>query len=157
MLFHRFRAEFTDGIIDLIPVHVFPSESVLGFGHEQTWKIVPHLEHREMGRISFRSGEGTYIYYYGHIGYHIDPPYRGNHYAWRACRLIAPEVRLSGKSSVVITCDPDNIPSRKTCIKLGGVYEGTVHVPEEIREKYDIGPAKCRYIWIPDKQIEEIR
>ena len=57
---------------------------------------------------------------------------------------------MSGKSSVIITCDPENIPSRKTCIKLGGIYEGTVPVPEDIREKYDIGPVKCRYIWIPE-------
>ena len=157
MIFLRNRAEYSDGVIDLVPIHIGSPNRELGFGHEQVWKITLHNERHEIGQLSYRDGESRCVYYYGHIGYHIDPPYRGNHYAWRACRLIAPEVRLSGKSSVVITCDPDNIPSRKTCIKLGGVYEGTVHVPEEIREKYDIGPAKCRYIWIPDKQIEEIR
>ena len=102
-----------------------------------------------MGRICYRSGEGRYIFYYGHIGYHVDPPYRGHHYAWRACRLIGPEIRMSGKTSVIITCDPDNIGSRKTCQRLGSLYEGTVHVPDDVRERYDIGPAKCRFIWVP--------
>lgn len=151
MLFHRYRAEYTDGVIDLIPAYVLPSARELRFGHEQTWKIVAHGERKEMGRISYRSGEGRYIFYYGHIGYHVDPPYRGHHYAWRACRLIAPEIRMSGKSSVVITCDPDNTPSRKTCQKLGGMYEGTTSVPEDIRKKYEIGPSKCRYIWVPEE------
>ena len=154
MLFRRFRPEYSDGIIDLIPVCVFSSERALGFGHEQTWKITVHNDRKEMGRITYRSGEGRYIYYYGHIGYHVDEPYRGHHYAWRACRLIAPEIRMSGKSSVIITCDPENNPSRKTCLKLGSRYEGTAKVPEDIRERYDIGPAKCRYVWVPDESGE---
>ena len=48
----------------------------------------------------------------------------------------------------IITCDPDNIPSRRTCEGLGCVYERTVSVPEDILRKYDISPAKCRYIWL---------
>ena len=85
------------------------------------------------------------------MGYHVDRRYRGRTYAWQACRLIAPEIRMSGKSSVVITCDPDNTPSRKTYQKLGGMYEGTTSVPEDIRKKYEIGPSKCRYIWVPEE------
>ena len=71
------------------------------------------------------------IYYFGHIGYHIDPPYRGRHFAYRACRLIEQEIRMSGKTSVVITCDPDNQPSRKTCERLGCLFERETEVPEE--------------------------
>ena len=39
----------------------------------------------------------------------------------------------------------------KTCQKLGGMYEGTTSVPEDIRKKYEIGPSKCRYIWVPEE------
>ena len=147
MLFHRNRAEFTDGIIDLIPVHVFPSESALGFGHEQTWKIVPHLERREMGRISFRSGEGRYIYYYGHIGYHIDPPYRGASWALHACRLCLPIFAAMHMRSFVITTDDDNFPSIKTCERLGCVLESTVDVPVWCREEFEISCRKRRYVY----------
>lgn len=147
MLFRRNRAEYSDGVIDLIPVHVSPPDSGLGFRHEQVWKITLHDERDEIGRLSYRDGESRCVYYYGHIGYHIDEPYRGHHYAYRACRLIEREIVLSGKTSVVITCDPDNLPSKHTCLRLGCLFERIADVPEDIYRKYDISRTKCRYIW----------
>ena len=147
MLFRRYRAEYSDGVIDLIPIHIGAPNRELGFGHEQIWRITLHDERNEIGQLSYRSGESRCVYYYGHIGYHIDPPYRGNHYAYRACKLIEPEIRLSGKTSVVITCDPENSASRKTCEKLGCLLERITEVPEEIYNKFEISHTKCRYIW----------
>lgn len=147
MLFRCRRAEYSDEVIDLIPVHLNPPNRELRFGHEQIWKITLHNEKEEIGRISYRDGESRCVYYYGHIGYHIDPPYRGKHYAYRACRLIEREIRLSGKTSVIITCDPDNVPSRKTCLRLGCLFERIADVPEDIFQKYEISRQKCRYIW----------
>lgn len=144
---HRSRVEHTDGVLDLIPVYVPPADSFLQFGHERVWRITLHGSRKEIGRISYRDGESRCVFYYGHIGYHIDQPWRGHHYAMKACLLIREDIRRSGKSSVVITCDPDNTPSRKTCEKLECLYEGTVHVPGDIWERYDINKVKCRYIW----------
>ena len=154
MLFRRNRVEYSDGVIDLIPVHITPPDRELGFGHEQVWRITLHNEKEEIGQISYRDGESRYVYYYGHIGYHIDRPYRGHHYAWRACRLIEPEITLSGKTSVVITCDPDNLPSRKTCQRLGCLFERVAEVPGDIYRKYEINHTKCRYIWhvVPEEE-----
>ena len=155
MLFHHHKPEFSDGIIDLIPIQAAPPERELGFGHEQIWRITLHNERREIGQISYRDGESRYIYYYGHIGYHIDEPYRGNHFAYAACKLIENEIRRSGKTSVVITCDPDNAPSRKTCLRLGCLFERVAEVPEYIYRKYEINRTKCRYIWhvVPLQEI----
>jgi len=147
VLFRRYRAEYTDGVIDLIPLHVGRPRPELQFGHEQLWRITRHNERKEIGQISYRDGESRGVYYYGHIGYHIETAYRGHHYALRACRLIREEIRLSGKSSAVITCDPDNIPSRKTCERLGCLYEGETRVPEDLVRQFDINAIKCRYIW----------
>ena len=147
MLFRRFRAEYTDGIIDLIPVHIGTPNKELGFGREQVWRITFHNDKKEIGQISYRDGESRCVYYYGHIGYHIDLPYRGNHFALRACKLIKKEILLSGKTSAVITCDPDNTPSRKICIRLGCLFERIAEVPEDIYSKYEISRTKCRYIW----------
>ena len=147
MIFHRNRAEYTDGVIDLVPVHFTPPDPRMGFGREQIWRITLHNSRGEIGQISYRDGESRCVYYYGHIGYHIDPPYRGNHFALRACRLIEKEISLSGKTSVVITCDPDNILSRKICIRLGCLFERTAEVPEDIYRKFEISRTKCRYIW----------
>ena len=56
-------------------------------------------------------------------------------------------MRQLGKTSVVITTDPDNIPSRRTCEALGCEMERIVDVPKEIRNRWEISPVKCRYIW----------
>ena len=147
-LFSRGRApEYSDGEITLTRIPVPRADAGLGFGTERVWRISLQGSRKEIGRISYRDGESRCVFYYGHIGYHIDPPWRGRHYAYRACRLIREEMLRSGKASVVITCDPDNLPSRKTCEKLGCLYEGTVDVPEDIRRKYEISEVKRRYIW----------
>jgi len=147
MLLRHSRVEYTDGVIDLVPIHIGAPNKELGFGHEQVWRITIHNDKNEIGQISYRDGESRCIYYYGHIGYHIDPPYRGSHYSYRACKLIEKEILLSGKSSVVITCDPDNIPSRKICIRLGCLFERVAKVPDDIYRKFEINSTKCRYIW----------
>ncbi len=147
MLFRRNKPEYSDGVIDLIPIHISPPARELGFGHEQIWRITLHDERREIGQLSYRDGESRCVYYYGHIGYHIDPPFRGRHFAYRACRLIEPEIRMSGKTSVVITCDTDNEPSRRTCERLGCLFERVADVPEDIYSKFEISRRKCRYIW----------
>ena len=148
MLFRHNRPEYSDGVIDLIPIHIGAPNRELGFGHEQVWKITLHDERQEIGQISYRDGESRCVYYYGHIGYHIDPPFRGQHFAYRACRLIEREIRLSGKTSVVITCDPDNAASRKTCRALGCVWESEVPVDEDLQRKFDISARKERYLWV---------
>ena len=156
MIFRRNRAEYSDGIIDLIPIHFTPPDPAMGFGREQIWRITLHDHKGEIGQISYRNGESRCIYYFGHIGYHIDEPFRGHHYARRACILLEHEIRISGKCSVVITCDPDNEPRRRTCIGLGCLFEGITDVPEDIRRKYEISPVKCRYIWVlSEERIEK--
>ena len=155
MIFHRNRAEYTDGVIDLIPMHISPPDRNLGFGHEQIWKITLHNQKHEIGQISYRDGESVCVYYFGHIGYHIDPPYRGHGYAYNACILIREEIIRGGKTTAVITCDTDNTASRKTCEKLNCYLERVADVPAEIRQRYEISNRKCRYIWQITKDGEE--
>ena len=147
MFFRRFHPELSDGVIDLVPIRLYPPDSDMGFGECYDYIIAPHGQSREAGRISLRLGESPCVYYFGHIGYHVDPPYRGRRYAQRACALLAPLMRSRGKTSVVITTDPDNIPSRRTCEGLGCEMERFVNVPREIRSRWEISPVKCRYIW----------
>lgn len=141
------KPEFSDGEIDLYPIRIGYPDPILRFGHERVWKITEHGKKEEIGQISYRNGESEYVYYFGHIGYHIDPPWRGNNYAYKACKLISGLFGTDGKASLVITCDPDNAASRKTCEKLGCTLERVVDVPEFVRERYEISHIKCRYIW----------
>lgn len=147
MLFRRFRPEFTDGVIDLVPIRLFPPEEEMGFGEVYDYIIAPHGQRRQAGRISLRLGESPCVYYFGHIGYHVDPPWRGHHYAARACALLEPLIAASGKSSIVITTDPDNMPSRHTCERIGCILESIVPVPPLMQSRWEISPVKCRYVW----------
>ncbi len=140
--------DFEDDTLTLYPIHITPADRKLGFGREQVWRITLKNQRKEIGQISFRNGESQGIYYYGHIGYHIDPSWRGHGYAGRACRLIRSEILREGKNSVIITCDPDNVASKKTCQHLGCLLEGEVSVPKTLQKQFDISDRKLRFIWM---------
>ncbi len=152
MFFFRPQPAFTDGVIDLIQIRDWFADEEMRFGEEFTWRIALHGKRAEIGRINLRLGESPCVYCFGHIGYHIDPPYRGHHYARRACQLIAPVIRRYGKESVVITCDPDNTATRKTCEGLGCELERIITVSDWIRRRWSISMVKCRYIWHPSQE-----
>ncbi len=82
------------------------------------------------GSISLRIGDNEDLrMYLGHIGYNVYPAARGHHYAARASRLLYPLARRHGLSELWITCNPENIASRKTCERLGAGYVQTVPLP----------------------------
>ena len=145
-LFRQTRTEFSDGVIDMRPVEPAPSHPMLGFSRIYEWSVVLRDARHEIGRVCYRDSEGRGIYYFGHIGYHIDEPYRGHSYSLAACRLILPAVRMSGKSTIVITCDSDNAASIRICEKLGCITERLVPVPEDIARTFETGSMKQRFV-----------
>jgi len=84
-----------------------------------------------MGGCDLRVGYNENTYYGGNIGYHVDPPFRGHHYATKACRLLFRLARRHGMPSVWITCDPDNAALRRTCETLGGTLLEVADIPED--------------------------
>jgi len=98
------------------------------------------------GGIGLRVGDNYDLAMFGgHIGYHVYPPARGHHYAERACRLLFPLARLHQINPLWITCNPDNLPSRRTCERLGGQLVEIVPIPME-HPLYRRGETeKCRY------------
>lgn len=83
-----------------------------------------------VGGVSLRIGNTQEIQrYYGHFGYHVYPAWRGHHLAERSVRLLLPLARRHRLTTLWITCNPDNLPSRQTCIRLGGELVETVRVP----------------------------
>ena len=120
----------------------------LGLGVSYTFDICTLLDNQKVGEVSLRLGESKDLYYLGHIGYHIDPPFRGHNYAHKACLLLIPLLEKLGIHSLVITADVDNMASRHICEKLGAVLERQVQVPREVQEKYIMDRDKCRYVWV---------
>jgi len=111
-----------------------PGDAVRGFVPAYHFLMRLHPRHRSplpiVGGMGLRIGWTNDLeMYLGHIGYHVFPPARGMHLAERACRLVLPLAARHGLSTLWITCNPDNLPSRRTCERLGATYVDTVDLP----------------------------
>jgi tagatose 1,6-diphosphate aldolase len=98
------------------------------------------------GGSSIRIGHSRDVeMYFGHIGYHVYPAARGHHYAERACRLLLPLAAAHGMQTLWITTNPDNVPSRRTCERLGATLAEIVDVPPTnvLHQRGEV--RKCRY------------
>lgn len=143
----RHRPLYSDEEIALIPRQYDASLRQLGGAKSMIFDIVSHATGKTAGEIALRIGDSDSLYYLGHIGYHIDPPYRGGHWALRACRLCLPVFAALHVRSFVITTDTDNQPSIKTCERLGCTLESTVNVPRWCRDEFMISAVKRRYVY----------
>lgn len=98
------------------------------------------------GTLSLRIGQDAdLITYWGHIGYGVFPPARGHHYAARACRLVLPLARKHGLKELWITCNPDNLASRRSCEYAGAELVEVVDVPPSHPLFAKGERQKCRY------------
>jgi predicted acetyltransferase len=101
---------------------------------------------RIAGGISFRVSDAAETrLYYGHIGYNVFPPARGRHLAARATALLLPLARRHGMRELWITCNPDNLASRRTIERLGGTLVETIAVPTNHPLHQRGETEKCRY------------
>jgi predicted acetyltransferase len=99
-----------------------------------------------VGEINLRLRSTAHIELYaGHIGYNIDPAHRGHHYAARAVRLLIPLAREHGINPLWLTCDPDNLASRRSCERAGAQFVDIVDVPATCIIHRSGHAKKCRY------------
>ena len=115
------------------------------------WMLVPdgigEPPIRVVGGMGLRIGNNREIdLYSGNIGYHVYPPARGRRYAERACRLVLPLARRHGVERLWITCNPDNVASRRTCERLGAALVDIVPVPGDHPFRLRGETAKCRFV-----------
>ena len=100
----------------------------------------------EVGRINLRLGTDGHIRFHaGHVGYMVHPEFRGRRYASRALMLLMPLARQVGIDPVSITCDPENVASRRTCEIAGATLVDMVDLPADCMIHRDGHPRKCLY------------
>lgn len=128
-------------------VKIIPGDPARGF--------VPFYHFRtlaagaDVGHINFRIGDSEHVQICaGHIGFEILEPFRGQGYALQACRAIGPFVRTF-RPSVIITCDPDNLGSRRTIERLGASFLDEIPVPQNDPHYQRGSRGKRRYRWMP--------
>lgn len=89
-----------------------------------------------LGRIGIRHRLTAFLLHVGgHIGYDIRPSARRRGHATRMLRLALPIANELGIDPALITCDNDNVASRKVIEAAGGRFE-------------DQRSSKLRY-WVP--------
>ena len=75
----------------------------------------------------------------------MEPEHRGRRYAARGVRLLLPLAARHGIDPLWITCNPENLASRRTCELAGAELVEVVDLPPG-EEMYQAGERqKCRY------------
>ncbi len=101
---------------------------------------------RAVGGIELRLGDQQDLTRFaGQVGYAVHSDHQGQGLAGRSLRLLLPLARKHGFQELWITCDPDNLASRRSCERAGAVLQEIVDLPET-HEMYARGSRqKCRY------------
>ncbi len=103
--------------------------------------------HQVVGTCDLRVGWNNDILMAGHIGYRVFHAFRGHGYAEHAARLLLALAHRLDMQEVLITCDPDNGPSRRTLEKLDGRYVGIAQVPEGSAAWRAGNREKCQFYY----------
>ena len=104
------------------PATVLPEGRV----HSDYWWMVEDGEF--VGYVAVRHALTDFLLEQGgHIGYAVRPSRRGRGHATRALALALDRARELGLDRVLLTCDEDNVASRRTIERGGGVHEDTRH------------------------------
>ena len=125
-------------------------EKTVDGDEEKGWVPAYHfaicnLEGTKMGTCDLRIGHNEKLYFGGNIGYRVEEPYRGHHYAGKACLLLFELAKKHEMGYLIITCNPDNDPSRKTCEYAGGELLEIVELPEDNDMRERGMTEKCIY------------
>jgi predicted acetyltransferase len=97
-----------------------PADLTKGWVPYYVFHIMCAKTGRRAGEIHLRAGNTGHLRLYGgHVAYGIHPEFRGNHFAARALRRLMPLARRHGLPELWITCNPENVASRRTCVLAG--------------------------------------
>lgn len=101
-----------------------------------------------VGHINLRVGDTNHIRCCaGHIGYAVKPEFRGQRYAYHACRALVPVIKHVYRS-VLVTSDLENTASISAIERLGAAFLDVSVVPQS-DPGYQFGARKkVRYQWL---------
>ncbi|MGZ3608568.1 MAG: GNAT family N-acetyltransferase [Ktedonobacteraceae bacterium] len=102
-----------------------------------------------IGRLSLRHELNEYLLKIGgHIGYEIRPSNRRQGYGTEILRLGLEKASELGLHRVLVTCDEDNIGSKKIIEHNGGMFENAIEI--------DGDPVKKLRYWIEIQRSSKI-
>lgn len=136
-------APFRDGELELFLVDCVPGDDLPPAYLFEMW--VDGIQ-EPVGDIDLRlSDSPDTLLYIGQVGFSVEPRFRGRGLAARSLRLLLPLARRHDFGVLWVTCNPENIASRRTCESAGGTYMETVPLPQG-HPLWEQGERqKCRY------------
>jgi tagatose 1,6-diphosphate aldolase len=138
--------ELIDGDLQLVLTEKWPADPARNRVPAYKFKMTHTGQNRVIGRIDLRIGDIEHLVMYGgHMGYRVEAEHRGHHYAARSVRLLLPLARQHGLKTLWITCNPDNVASRRTCELAGAEFVEIVDLPEDTDMYQEGERQKCRY------------
>ena len=93
---------------------------------------------RVVGIIDFRHTLNDFLKDLGNCGYSVRPSERGKGYATEMLRLLLKTARETGMKELHLSVEKDNVPSVRTIVKNGGVYERSFAFNGEEADVYRI-------------------
>jgi predicted acetyltransferase len=142
----RDPGELIDADLELLLVEKYPGDPTIDYVPAYRFRMAHAGRDDDIGRIELRIGNTRHIIMYGgHIAYQVAPEHRGHRYAARACRLLLPLAGHHGLKTLWITCNPDNLASRRTCELAGARLIEIVDLPEDTDMYQEGERQKCRY------------
>jgi tagatose 1,6-diphosphate aldolase len=109
------------------------------------------LSSDEMGGINLRAGYTENIEQYrGNIGFTVFEEFRGQHYSARSCILLKPFMKSLGLKTIWLTCNSDNLASKKNLEYIGATNVETTRIADDSPYVEFYPPharVKLRYKW----------
>lgn len=110
-----------------------------GLSPETTYLAISIDEGYIVGMVTIRHRLNDYLKKHGgHIDYSVRKSQRQKGYATEMLELALKECKKLNIKKVIITCDKENIASKKTIINNGGVLESEVEEKNKIFQRYSV-------------------
>lgn len=133
-----------DDDLKLVLIEEYPGDPVLNHAPAFRFKMMLVGRDEKIGRIELRTGTThNIVMYAGHVSFRVYPEHRGHRYAAKACKLLLPLARRQGLKALWITCNPDNVASRRTCELAVGELVEIVDLPQDT-DMYQAGERQKR-------------
>ena len=114
-----------------------PETARPGMVDASTFLAIRGSDGRLVGMIDIRHRLNEYLLRFGgHIGYSVRPSERRKGYAGQMLRLALEQCASYSLKRVLITCDSENIASRKTILRAGGQLENEVPEDGRLTQRY---------------------
>ena len=103
-----------------------------------TFFAIRENDNKIIGIIDFRHKLNDFLKDFGHCGYSVRPTERKKGYATEMLKQILEIARQIGLNEFQLSCKKENIPSVKTIINNGGIYNRSFKYNEETADIFII-------------------